>query len=143
VRDEKMLEKLATHDVQDISELFSLGDKCTRAAKGCACHSQPTLEAGKAGKPDADAAAQSGDKNKKKKKKVSVHKKPLAGAPTNVAAAAAATVDGGRGPCGDKRPQQPSGSDEGNPWCPVHNSRCHNMEECREIKNLAEQFCEQ
>jgi hypothetical protein len=28
VRDEKMLEKLATHDVQDVSELFSLADKC-------------------------------------------------------------------------------------------------------------------
>jgi hypothetical protein len=29
VRDEKMLNKLATHDVKDVSELFSLVDKCT------------------------------------------------------------------------------------------------------------------
>jgi hypothetical protein len=29
VRDEKMLENLATHDVQNVSELFSLADKCT------------------------------------------------------------------------------------------------------------------
>jgi uncharacterized radical SAM superfamily protein len=28
VRDEKMLEKLATHDIQDVSALFSLADKC-------------------------------------------------------------------------------------------------------------------
>jgi hypothetical protein len=34
VRDEKMLEKLATHDVKDVSELFSLADKCVRDAEG-------------------------------------------------------------------------------------------------------------
>jgi hypothetical protein len=31
VRDEKMLEKLTMHDIQDVTELFSLADKCTRA----------------------------------------------------------------------------------------------------------------
>jgi hypothetical protein len=34
VRDEKMLEKLATHDVQDVSALFSLADKCAKATEG-------------------------------------------------------------------------------------------------------------
>jgi hypothetical protein len=34
VRDEKMLEKLITHDIQDVIELFSLVDKCARAAEG-------------------------------------------------------------------------------------------------------------
>jgi hypothetical protein len=34
VRDEKMLEKLATHDVKDVSELFSLTDKGVRDAEG-------------------------------------------------------------------------------------------------------------
>jgi hypothetical protein len=29
-----MLEKLATHEVKDISEVFSLVDKCARAAEG-------------------------------------------------------------------------------------------------------------
>jgi hypothetical protein len=38
VRDEKMLEKLATHDIQDVVELFSMADKCARAAEGCAWH---------------------------------------------------------------------------------------------------------
>jgi hypothetical protein len=32
-------EKLATHDVQDVSTLFSLADKCARAAEGRAWHS--------------------------------------------------------------------------------------------------------
>jgi hypothetical protein len=34
MRDEKMLEKLATHMVKDVSELFNLADKCARAAEG-------------------------------------------------------------------------------------------------------------
>jgi bacterioferritin-associated ferredoxin len=34
VRDEKMLEKVATHDIMDVAELFSLVDKCARAAVG-------------------------------------------------------------------------------------------------------------
>jgi hypothetical protein len=34
VRDEKMLKKLATHDIKDVAELFSLADKCVRAAEG-------------------------------------------------------------------------------------------------------------
>jgi hypothetical protein len=34
VRDEKMLEKLAMHDIQDVTELFSLVDKCARATEG-------------------------------------------------------------------------------------------------------------
>jgi hypothetical protein len=51
-----MLEKLATHDVQEVSELFSLADKCARAAEGHAWHSQPAPEAGKASKPEADVA---------------------------------------------------------------------------------------
>jgi hypothetical protein len=34
VRDEKILEKLATHDVETVSTLFTLADKCARAAKG-------------------------------------------------------------------------------------------------------------
>jgi hypothetical protein len=99
VRDEKMLKKLATHVVQDISELLNLVDKCARAAKGCVWHSQPTLEARMAGKPKADVVAQSSDKNKnrKKKKKAGGNNKLLAGAPTT-----AATTGGGRGPHGDK-----------------------------------------
>jgi hypothetical protein len=34
-----MLDRLATHDVQDVSELFSLADKCTKAAEGHTWHS--------------------------------------------------------------------------------------------------------
>jgi hypothetical protein len=34
-----MLEKLATHDVQDVSMLFSLADKCAKATEGRTWHS--------------------------------------------------------------------------------------------------------
>jgi hypothetical protein len=39
VRDKKMLEKLATHDVETVPTLFALADKCARAAEGRAWHS--------------------------------------------------------------------------------------------------------
>jgi hypothetical protein len=41
VRDEKILEKLATHDVETVSMLFALADKCATAAEGRAWHSAP------------------------------------------------------------------------------------------------------
>jgi hypothetical protein len=41
VRDKKMLEKLATHDVETVTTLFTLADKCARAAEGHAWHSAP------------------------------------------------------------------------------------------------------
>jgi hypothetical protein len=41
VRDEKMLEKLATHDMETVPTLFALADKCARAAEGHAWHSAP------------------------------------------------------------------------------------------------------
>jgi hypothetical protein len=41
VRDKKMLEKLATHDVETVPMLFALADKCARAAEGRAWHSAP------------------------------------------------------------------------------------------------------
>jgi hypothetical protein len=138
VRDEKMLEKLATHDIQDVSALFSLADKCVRAAEGRAWHSPAAPASKEVSKPNAGTTAQDVGKSKKKKAGGS---QSLAGAPS--AAAAAAVAGGGRGgQRGDKRPRQPSNSDEGGAKCPVHNSTRHTASECREIKKLAEQFCE-
>jgi hypothetical protein len=69
VRDEKMLEKLATHDNQDISALFILADKCTRAADDRVWHSS----AAPAGKEESKLNASmtpmcGGIKNNKKTK---------------------------------------------------------------------------
>jgi hypothetical protein len=44
VLDEKMLEKLATHDVETVTTIFALANKCARAAKGRTWHSAPQNE---------------------------------------------------------------------------------------------------
>ena len=41
VCDEKILEKLATHDVETVTTLFALADKCARDAKSHAWHLTP------------------------------------------------------------------------------------------------------
>jgi hypothetical protein len=53
VRDEKMLEKLATHDVETVTTLFALADKCVRAAEGRAWHSAPQIGVAQMGGPGA------------------------------------------------------------------------------------------
>jgi hypothetical protein len=49
VRDEKMVEKLATHDVETVPMLFALADKCARAAEGRAWHSAPQTRVAQSG----------------------------------------------------------------------------------------------
>jgi hypothetical protein len=44
VHDEKMLEKLATYDMETVPTLFALADKCARAAEGRAWHSASQTE---------------------------------------------------------------------------------------------------
>jgi hypothetical protein len=122
VRDEKMLEKLATHDVETITTLFALADKCARAAEGRAWHSAP--QTGIAQMGGSGAVAQD---SKKKKKKNCGHEKPSSPAPV----VAAAT--GGRNER-NKRPR-PQGGNSGS--CPVHPNSRHSAAECREIIKLA------
>jgi hypothetical protein len=55
VRDKKMLEKLATHDVETVTTLFTLGDKCARAIEGRAWHSAPQTRVTQAGGSGATA----------------------------------------------------------------------------------------
>jgi hypothetical protein len=52
VRDEKMLEKLATRDVDDVTTLLALADKCARAAEGRAWYTAPQVEVTKTGDSD-------------------------------------------------------------------------------------------
>jgi hypothetical protein len=64
VCDEKMLEKLATHDVETVPTLFALADKCARAAEGRAWHSTPQTGVAQSG----GSGAVPRDEKKKKKK---------------------------------------------------------------------------
>jgi hypothetical protein len=122
VRDEKMLEKLATHDMETFPTLFALVDKCARAAEGRAWHSAPQTGAAQSG--GSGAVPWNG---KKKKKKDRDHQKPRS---TALVVAAATGGWGDRNKC--PRPQRGnSGS------CPVHPNGRHSAADCREIIDLA------
>jgi hypothetical protein len=64
VRDKKIFENLATHDVETVPTLFALADKCAMAAEGRAWHSAPQTGAAQAG--GSGVVAQDGKKKKKK-----------------------------------------------------------------------------
>ena len=129
VRDEKMLEKLATHEVESVTTLFSLADKCARAAEGRAWHSAPQDGDAKAG--GSGATAQGGGKKKKNKNRSRGELQP-GGPAVAVAAPAAAAAAGGQNGHG-KRPR-PQGGSGGS--CPVHPTARHSVADCREIQKL-------
>jgi hypothetical protein len=103
VHDEKMLEKLATHDVETITTLFALADKCARAAEGRAWHSAPQTGVAQTG--GSGAIAQDG---KKKKKKNRDHEKP------HSTALVVAAATGGRNER-NKRPRPQRGNNVSHP----------------------------
>jgi hypothetical protein len=121
VRDEKMLEKLATHDVDTISTLFALADMCARAAEGRAWHSAPQTEATQMG--GSGIVPRDG----KKKKKGCGYERPHSTALVVVAT----TRDRGNR---NKR-QRPKKGNSGS--SPMHPNGCHSAVECREIIDLA------
>jgi hypothetical protein len=126
-RDEKMLEKLATHDVETVSTLFALANKCARAAEGHAWHSTPQTGVAQTG--GSGAVIQD---NKKKKKK----NRGLERSPSAAPIVAAATR--GRGER-NKRPRPQRGNSGS---CPMHPNSRHSTTECREIIELAKRVSE-
>jgi hypothetical protein len=126
VCDEKMLEKLATHDVETVSTLFTLADMCARAAEGHAWHSASQTGVDQTG--GTGVVSQDG----KKKKKNHGHEKPRSAAPT------VAVAIGGRGER-NKRPR-PQGGNSGS--CPVHPNARHSALECCEIIKFAKRVSE-
>jgi hypothetical protein len=125
--DEKMLEKLATHDVETVPTLFALADKCARAAEGHAWHLAPQTGAAQSG--GSGAVPQDG---KKKKKKDHDYQKPR-----STALVVAAAI-GGRGDR-NKRPRPQRGNSGS---CPVHPNGRHSAVECREIIDLTKRVSE-
>jgi hypothetical protein len=121
-----MLEKLATHDVETVTTLFALADKCARAAEGRAWHSAP--HAGVAQTGGSGAIPRDG----KKKKKGQGHEKPRS------TALVVAAATGGRGDH-NKRPRSQRGNSGS---CPVHPNSRHIAAECREIIDLAKRVSE-
>jgi hypothetical protein len=127
VRDEKMLEKLATHDVETVPTLFALADKYARAAEGRAWHSAPQTGAVQSG--GSGAAPRD---RKKKKKKDRDYQKPRS------TALVVAAATGGQGDC-NKRPRPQRGNRGPSP---MHPNGRHSAAECREIIDLAKRVSE-
>jgi hypothetical protein len=130
-----MLEKLATHDVETVSTLFTLADKCARATEGRAWHSAP--QTGVAQTEGSGAVAQTGGsdavpRDGKKKKKGRGHEKLWS------TALVVAAATGGRGDH-NKRPRPQRGNSGS--W-PVHPNSRHSAAECREIIDLAKRVRE-
>ena len=122
-----MLEKLATHEVESVTTLFSLADKCARAAEGRRWHSAPQDGDAKAG--GSGATAHGGE--------------PHPGGPVAAAAAPATAAAAGGQNAHGKRPR-PQGGNGGS--CPVHPTARHSAADCREIQKLAKRVsgrCEQ
>jgi hypothetical protein len=126
VHDEKMLEKLATHDVETVSTLFALADKCARAAEGRAWHSAP--QTGVAQMGGSGVVPRDG----KKKKTGRDHEKPRSTALVITAAT------GGRG----DRNKHPRSQRDNNGSCPVHPNSRHSAAECREIIDVVKRVSE-
>jgi hypothetical protein len=123
VRDKKMLEKLATHDVDNVTTLFALADKCARAAEGRAWHSAPQAGVTQTGGSDADTQ---GDGKKEKRNKGRGRKKQQDAA---LVITVAARGQGKR----NKRSQPQEGNDS---TCPVHPNSRHSAIDCWEIIKL-------
>jgi hypothetical protein len=122
-----MLEKLTTHDVETVTTLFALADKCARAAEGHAWHSTP--QTGVTQMDGFGAITQGGNNNKKKNHD---HERLQFVAPI-----VAATTGGWnkRGKC-----PRPQGGNIGS--CPMHPNNCHSASEFREIIKLAKRVSE-
>jgi hypothetical protein len=127
VHNEKMLEKLATHDVETVPTLFALADKCARAAEGRAWHSAPQTGATQSG--GSGAVPRNG---KKKKKKNRDYQK------LRSTALVVAATTGGQGDR-NKRPRPQKGNNDS---CPVHPNGRHSVVECCEIIDLAKHVSE-
>jgi hypothetical protein len=121
VHDEKMLEKLATHDVETVPTLFALADKCARATEGRAWHSAPQTRATQSG----GSGAVPRDGKKKKKKDCDYQK-------LRSTALVVAATTGGQGDR-NKRPRPQRGNSSS---CPMHPNGRHSAAECREIIDL-------
>jgi hypothetical protein len=122
-----MLEKLATHDVETVTTLFALADKCARAAEGSAWHSAPQTGVAQTG--GSGVVTQDG---KKKKKKNRGSERPSSAAPVVAAATRGRNKH-------NKRPRPQRGNSGS---CPVHPNSRHSAAKCREIIELAKRVSE-
>src|SRR5438105_1931244 len=118
-----MAEKLATRVISSPTELFTLADKCARAAEARERQSgHPDAKEAKVSDPQVGPS--SGGKKKRKRK----------GAAKLVAAAEPSA----RKPRCDAHPIGKKEAGRADAFCPIHNSRSHDLRDCRVVKAIAE-----
>jgi len=123
VRNRKMAEKLATRVISSPTELFALTDKCARAAEAREWQSgRPDAKEAKAFDPQAGLS--SGGKKKKKRK--------------GPAELVAAVEPSAHKPKRDVRPVRRKEGGGADAYCPIHDSRSHDLRDCRVVKSIAE-----
>ena len=132
VRDPKMLEKLATHELKTTAELFSLADKCARAEEGRLWHLKPQLPSGQGPKPPVSAPRPNQDRNK-------APQRPALAPPAKRKADEVLAADAPK-----QRPEQEEQRRDDKPetsrerWCPYHNTDRHDISECHVVRNFIE-----
>jgi hypothetical protein len=135
-----MLEKLTTHDIQDVAELFTLADKCVRATEGRAWHNPPAPEAGRVASPiralpPREVAAKIKTKTRTRRRTAATTRRWLELPPPQLLLrqVGAEVTEVTRAPV--KRPTAMTKA------CVAQcTTLCVNAEECREIKKLVEQY---
>jgi hypothetical protein len=127
VRDENMLEKLATHDVETVPTLFALANKCARATEGRAWHSAPQTGAAQSGSSGGRPPGRKEEKEEGPRlQEVVVHRS-----------------GGGSSDRRPGQPQQTPAAQKGSSGSyPVHPHGRHSTAECREIIDLAKRVSE-
>src|SRR6266508_5948727 len=110
-----MAEKLATRVISSPTELFALADKCARAAEARERQSG-RLDAKEPKPSDPQEGPSSGGKKKKRK---------------GTAEVVAAAEPSARKPRRDARPVSQREAGRADAFCPIHNSRSHDLRDCR------------
>jgi hypothetical protein len=119
VTNKQLVGKLETHNVETVSELFALADKCARNVEA---HARVKHRGATEEPPARD--------------------RPKPGVKTNKRKAAAVLAAEGRlklpkeNPTGGERRPAPACQDGGK-WCELHHTDRHDLTECRLIKDLA------
>ena len=136
-----MLKTLGTHEVKTTAKLFTLADKCAKAAEARVWHVP---------RPEQPAADQPGpsrsDKREKKKRRrrEAVPVVPAEGPARRLAEgpdcrpAHRAAADRRPAPAKAPAPARPKPGK----WCQIHQTEWHDLTECRSVKGLIE-WCQQ
>ena len=118
VRQAKMREKLNTRKVRTVAELFELADKCARAEEGRKIPGVDTADSG-----EKVGTSSGADKRKNRKRKTK--------------AVLAVESSGKKTKANNKGKGKAAEADPGSPYCKIHLTSDHDIQECWQVEYLA------